>query len=381
MPVQKIRVTSASLETDYVVAVGNEQLDALGSWSRRCLGASARQIALVSNPRVYSLYGDRAEASLQKAGYAVTTFLMKDGEKYKDLKTTEALLAHLTEHRLVRTDAVVALGGGVVGDVAGFASSIYLRGIPFLQVPTTLLAMVDSSVGGKTGVNTKSGKNLIGAFHQPHGVLIDPRLLSTLPEREVTAGLCEMVKHAAISGRKMLRETNRLLDPGSADKRATIVSSDAAFAELIARNVAFKASIVAGDERESSSRRDGRSRKILNFGHTLAHALEKITRYKYFKHGEAVGYGILFAAELSKELALLDGESVNSLNDVVHRAGTLPPMPDLDPDQVIEAFAFDKKRLAGSLQMVLLKDIGKPLIVSESEIPQRAIHRALRKLL
>ena len=230
---------------------------------------------------------------------------MKDGEEHKDLGNVEKALAFFSESRLSRTDAVVALGGGVVGDLAGFAASIYMRGICFLQIPTTLLAMVDSSVGGKTGVNTAFGKNAIGAFHQPAGVLIDPAVLATLPDRELTAGFCEVVKHGALSGKKLLSQISSFLTDYPLNSFAQLqenVGFRADISNLIAANAEFKAGIVAGDEHESSSRADAKSRKILNFGHTLAHSLEKVTNYEYLKHGEAVGYGILYAAELSKNL-------------------------------------------------------------------------------
>ena len=323
-------------------------------------------------------------SSLVEAGFEVFHYLMKDGEQHKSLKTAQSALGAMSKAGLTRTDAVVALGGGVVGDLAGFASAIYLRGIAFLQIPTTLLSMIDSSVGGKTGVNTAFGKNLIGAFHQPAGVLIDPGVLKTLPVRELTAGLCEMVKHGAIGGKPLLKQTADLLSKFPVETFAgnfEISNFRSEISDLIAANVAFKATIVAGDERESSKRLDRRSRKILNFGHTLAHALEKVTNYKYFKHGEAVGYGILFAAGLSKSLALCDEKDVKLLNDVVQCVGTLPLLANIDRNEVFEAFKFDKKHLAGSLQMVLLKGIGKPVILTEKDIPRVTTQKVLKELL
>src|SRR5258706_956218 len=248
-------------------------------------------------------------------------------------------------------------------------------------VPTTLLAMIDSSVGGKTGVNSAFGKNLTGAFHQPRGVLIDTFVLKTLPVRELTAGFCEAIKQGAISSKKLLNQTGNFLaayPPGEIASFGDHKKFQKQMQDLIAAQVGFKATIVAGDERESSVRKDARSRKILNFGHTLAHALEKVTDYKYFKHGEAVGYGIMFAAELSKSLALCDEKGVKLLNDVVHRAGSLPPLANIDRQEVLEAFRFDKKHLSGSLQMVLLKGIGKPVIVTERDIPRSSIQTALK---
>ncbi|MFN2501001.1 MAG: 3-dehydroquinate synthase [Pyrinomonadaceae bacterium] len=362
----------------YEIVIGSHLLERSGGWVRRVLRRSCR-IAVVSNTTVFDHYGERFLASLSSAGFAAPHFLLKDGEQYKTLRSAEALLKFLADNGIARSDAVLALGGGVVGDISGFASAIYLRGVPFLQIPTTLLAMIDSSVGGKTGVNSTFGKNLIGAFHQPAGVLIDIDVLSTLPRREMTAGMCEAVKQGAIGSRELLAKTSKYLIVNSA--LGNSADGKTQLADLIRAHVAFKAKIVAADERESIKRKDSGSRKILNFGHTLAHALEKLTSYKYFKHGEAVGYGIIFAAELSKRLALCAEKDVKLLNDVVQQAGALPPLPRIDPNEVFEAFRFDKKRLDGSLQMVLLKGIGKPVIVDERDIPPSFIKQALKDLL
>ena len=384
MKPQTIQIKFSEKPSAYDIQIGHGLIDECGKWARKCLGKSVAKVVIISNPTVFKLYGKQTEESLHAAGFAVSHFLMKDGEQFKSLRTAESALNFFAENGISRSDAVVALGGGVVGDLAGFAAAVYLRGVAFLQIPTTLLSMIDSSVGGKTGVNSAFGKNLIGAFHQPNGVLIDINVLKTLPERELTAGLCEMVKHGAIGGKPLLDRANKfLIEYPVAESSGHFEFSNfrSEISELIAANVEFKAKIVAGDEREDSARKDARSRKILNFGHTLAHALEKVTDYKYFRHGEAVGYGILFAAELSNSLAMIDKKSVNLLYDVVHRAGTLPPLADIDRDGVYEAFKFDKKQLSGSLQMVLLKSIGKPVIVIDRDIPQASIQQALKKLL
>ena len=384
MKPQVVNIKLSGQPTAYDIAIGHDLVAESGTWVRKCLGKDAGKVVVVSNPTVFKLYGKIVTNSLAEAGFTVTHFLMKDGEQHKSLKTAEQALKFISESGLTRTDAIVALGGGVVGDMAGFVSAIYLRGLAFLQIPTTLLSMIDSSVGGKTGVNSAFGKNLIGSFHQPSGVLIDPGVLRTLPDRELTAGLCEMVKHGAIAGKALLTQTQKLLakfpvaDFSSSHEDEKFRSE---ISDLIAANVAFKAKIVAGDERESSGRTDGKSRKILNFGHTLAHALEKVTNYRYFKHGEAVGYGILFAAALSKSLALIDEKDVNLLNDVVQSVGSLPPLGDIDGNEVFEAFRFDKKHLSGSLQMILLKGIGKPVILTEKDIPRTTVQRVLKNLL
>ena len=381
---RKISIKFHEKEAGYQIVIGHDLIANSGKWSRKCLGKDAAKIVIVSNPTVFKLYGERTEESLNAAGFVVSHFLMKDGEQYKNLKTAESALKVFAESGLSRTDAVVALGGGVAGDLAGFAAAIYLRGVAFLQIPTTLLAMIDSSVGGKTGVNSASGKNLTGAFHQPKGVLIDTATLHTLPPRELTAGFCEVVKHGAISGKALLKRTNNFLTAyplSDFPLHFNISNFRSEISDLIAANVEFKARIVAGDERESAKRIDGKSRKILNFGHTLAHALEKVTDYKYFRHGEAVGYGILFAAQLSKSLALFDEKDVELLNDVVHRVGPLGPLANIDGKEVFEAFKFDKKHLAGSLQMILLKGLGKPVIVAEKDIPRVLMQKTLKELL
>lgn len=366
---REIKIKFAERGSNYSIEIGSGRLSSIGPSAASLLGNIGKAF-IVSNPTVFELYGNEVERSLIGVGFKTSKFLMKDGEEFKSLATATKLLKAMSAAGLERTDVVIALGGGVVGDLAGFAASVYLRGIRFLQIPTTLLAMVDSSVGGKTGVNAAFGKNTIGAFHQPSGVLVDTDVLSTLPEREITAGLCEMVKHAAIAGPKLLGSSRTWLKD----------RDDRQLQKLITSNITFKAKIVAGDEFESTSRVDARSRKILNFGHTLAHALEKVTNFSYFRHGEAVGYGILYAAELSKSLDLIDKKSVNLLYDVVRSVGELPPLDDIAFVEVFEAFRFDKKRSAGSLQMVLLKGFGRPVIVDAATIPHKFHSNAYRRL-
>ncbi len=382
MKIVPVKLNKESLAYD--ITIENGALSAAGEWAASVLGGKPGKITVISNKKVFALYGDLVKQRLEKAGFKTAVFLIGDGERFKNLKTLEKALFFLGENKLARTDAVLALGGGVVGDLGGFAASVYLRGIAFLQMPTTLLSMIDSSVGGKTGVNTEFGKNLIGSFYQPKGVLIDPEVLRTLPQREITAGFCEAVKQGAISGPKLLKKTSQLLDNfgnGGFAKQPEHARFAVDLENLLAEQVKFKASIVRGDERESTTKSDAKSRKILNFGHTLAHSLEKITEYRYLKHGEAVGYGIIFAAGLSKKLGLLPADEVNLLNDVVHRAGKLPPIGHIDPAKVLETFKFDKKLIGNSLQWVLLKGIGKPVIVSQKDIPHSALLTTLRRVI
>ena len=362
----------------YSITIGSGLLDETGPWSAQSLGRTNSRVLIVSNRKVFRLYGDRVQNSLAKSGFGTHVHLIGDGERFKNFHTLEKTLQVLSEYGFTRTDAVVALGGGVVGDLAGFAASIHLRGIPLLQVPTTLLSMIDSSVGGKTAVNTPFGKNLIGSFYQPTGVLIDVETLQTLPKRELTAGFCEAIKQGAISGKPLFDRTGSFLGGrarseyrGSLDYLHDLVS-------LIAEQVKFKAKVVENDETESPDNVSTRSRKILNFGHTFAHALEKATDYRYLKHGEAVGHGIMFAASLSKKLELIGQAEVNSLNDVVRRAGVLPTIANIDPSKVLDSFKHDKKRVGNSLHWVLLRGIGKPVIVRGDSIPGPAITSTLK---
>lgn len=376
-----ISIRTRPVRTSYEIEIGSGLLPDGGKWARERV--DAEKLAIVSNPTVYKLYGETLVSGLEKAGFKTAVWLMKDGERFKDLRSLEGALKFFNEIQLSRSDAVVALGGGVVGDLAGFAAAVHLRGVPFLQLPTTLLAMIDSSVGGKTGVNSDFGKNLIGAFHQPAGVLIDVSVLGTLPQREMTAGLCEAVKQGAVASRSLFNRTASFLRKYQSEAFENYFSDEEFSADLISlveSQVAFKATIVRQDERELTSRNDAKSRKILNFGHTFAHALEKITKYRYFKHGEAVGYGVIFAATLSKILEILPQDDLELLNDVVHRTGKLPDVPDIDPREILDTFKTDKKAIAGSVNWILLKGIGKPVIVSDKDIPRAAIRAALKKI-
>lgn len=378
----KIRLDGQPRE--YKINIGNSLLNNCGSWVKSALPENAKKIVVISNPKVFSLYGEEMVEKLEKENYQVFVYKIGDGERYKSLRTLEKTLRFLGENKLKRTDAIIALGGGVIGDLAGFAAAVYLRGITFLQIPTTLLAMIDSSVGGKTGVNTDFGKNLIGAFHQPSGVLIDVNVLQTLSPRELTAGFCEAVKQGAISDRKLFSQTAEFLEKYR-PKNFKKYFSESEFLDnlekLITAQVAFKAEIVKGDEQENLDRNDSRARKILNFGHTVAHALEKVTDYKYFKHGEAVGYGMMAAAEISKNVANFVESELKSLNDVVEKAGNLPPTQNINVDKVIEAFSFDKKNVGSSLQWVLLEKIGQPIIVESRHINDSIIKNSIIKVL
>lgn len=368
-----VPVKTKSDASAYEVRIGAGLLSSCGDWIAESLGQPGGKVCVVSNKKVFRIFGKTVIASLRRTGFHPFVHLIADGEHAKSFRSLEKTLKFFGENTLSRTDSVLALGGGVVGDLAGFAASIYLRGISYLQVPTTLLSMIDSSVGGKTGINTAFGKNLVGSFYQPKGVMIDPEVLTTLPSRETTAGFCEAVKQGAISGSKLLNATSAVLtQKPEYDSQV--------FSDFLVAQIRFKSSIVAADERESPDKQDAKSRKILNFGHTFAHALEKVTDFRYLRHGEAVGWGIIFAAELSKKLELLSTDEVELLNGVVHRTGILPAIEHIDPSGVFEAFKYDKKNIANSLQWILLKGIGKPVIVPQSKIPSSLLRSTIREV-
>jgi 3-dehydroquinate synthase len=349
----------------------------IGRGIRRKLGElipfkAPRRAGIISNKRVFDLYGREVVRSLKAAGFKTFDWLMPEGERYKSFPSLEKAVAFLSENRFERNDLVVALGGGVVGDLAGFAAAIYLRGVPLIQVPTTLLSQIDSSVGGKTGINLPVGKNLVGAFHQPASVFIDTETLTSLPPRELVSGFCEMVKQALVADRSLFEMTVNCLR----QNRELLLTSE--FENLIAAQCGFKASIVANDERESTSRSDTKSRRILNFGHTTAHALETITNYRWFRHGEAVGYGMLVAGELSRDLGLIDAGELKQLRDAVSLCGPLPRADNLDINQIIRALKHDKKSVAGQINWVLLEGIGRPRIVEGRLISAKSLRLSLR---
>jgi 3-dehydroquinate synthase len=373
--VRRVRVRVPARANVYEISIGAGTLARLGEVARRSLPPHARRTLIVSNRTVFDLYGGSAVQRLRAEGFDVAHWLMGDGERYKTAATLKRLLDFLSESGLERGDAVVALGGGVVGDLAGFAAAVYLRGIAFVQVPTTLLAQVDASVGGKVAVNTNAGKNLIGAFHHPRAVLIDVDTLRTLPPRELTAGWCESLKQGAAGDRQLFDKTHDFLRrraPGEGAARGEQLE------RLVAAQVAFKASIVRGDEREEAARDDHRSRRILNFGHTTAHALEAATRFRRFRHGEAVGRGMLVAGEISKRLGLLAPSELELLRDALRFCGRLPRADDIGEDEILRRISHDKKMIGGQLKWVLLERVGRARIVDGKEIGQRLLRASLR---
>jgi 3-dehydroquinate synthase len=266
---------------------------------------------------------------------------------------------------LDRASTLVTFGGGVVGDMAGFAAATYLRGIPLVHVPTTLLAQVDSAIGGKVGVNHPLGKNLIGAFYQPHAVVIDPRVLGTLPRREFRAGLYEVVKYGMTS-------SAALFDRVARQQKPIFAREPEALTPMIAESCRIKADIVAADEREAGLRR------VLNFGHTAGHAIEAVTKYRRFRHGEAVGYGMLVAAAVATSRGALADHDSRALSDLIASLGPLPPVADIAPGRIVEAMHRDKKVVAGRLHFVLPIAIGATTIAED--ITEKELRAALARV-
>jgi 3-dehydroquinate synthase len=376
----RIQVRLPARQTNYEIKIDAGLLSELGREVRGVLGPNSRRVALISNPTVFDHYGKRALQSLRAVNLKTSHWLMPEGERHKSLRSWEQALGFLAASGLERGDAVLALGGGVVGDLAGFAAATYLRGIAFVQAPTTLLAQIDASVGGKTGVNLPAGKNLVGAFHQPSLVVIDTETLRTLPPRELTAGWCEAVKQGAVGSRKLFDQTRRVLRRSGTDFSLWLQDreSQTEVCATIAEHCRFKVAIVAGDEQEEISRTDQRSRRILNFGHTTAHALEKVTGYRRFRHGEAVGYGMLVAGEISKNIGMLASGELESLREAVRLCGPLPRAHDLSIDEITAAMKHDKKSVGGVTRWVLLERIGRAGIVSGNQIDQRTLRSSLR---
>lgn len=314
------------------------------------------QVMIVTNETVAPLYLESARSCFP--GKQVDTVVLPDGEKYKDWKTLNLIFDRLLEQRHSRKTTLVALGGGVVGDMAGFAAATYQRGVPFIQIPTTLLSQVDSSVGGKTGINHPLGKNMIGAFHQPEAVLIDTDSLRTLPPREVSAGLAEVIKYGLIRDTAFLAWLEQEI-PSLMDLDA------AALVEAIYRSCACKAEVVALDERE------GGLRAILNLGHTFGHAIETYAGYGNWLHGEAVGTGMMMAADLSLRQGMIsDGDCTRTMR-IIERAN-LPSLAPagMTPEDFHGLMAVDKKNVDGSLRLVLLRALGDAIVTDEVDRPK-----------
>jgi 3-dehydroquinate synthase len=332
-------------ERSYPIHVGANVLDRVGE-SLQQAGLRGK-VAIVSNPTVAQLYLDPVHDALSASGFEVAPILLPDGEEHKNLRSLATIYDGLVKARLERKSGILALGGGVVGDLAGFAAATYLRGVPYVQLPTTLLAQVDSSVGGKTGVNHEDGKNLIGAFYQPKLVLIDVTVLRTLPRRELVAGLAEVIKYGIIEDPVLFH----LLE----DKIERLLGLDQELLiQVIATCCAIKARVVELDEREDNYR------AALNFGHTIGHALEAATGYQQFLHGEAVGVGMTKATAISLQQGFCDRKSFERVIQLIKKAGLPIELPsDISIANLLQGMEVDKKAAGGKIKFVMCEGIGK----------------------
>ncbi|MEW6373677.1 MAG: bifunctional shikimate kinase/3-dehydroquinate synthase AroKB [Pseudomonadota bacterium] len=345
-------------ERSYPIAIGPGLLSDPAALARHIGG---NKVAIVTNTTVAPLYLDKVAAPLRAAGREVVEIVLPDGEEHKHWGSLMSVFDALLANKCDRKTTLVALGGGVIGDLTGFAAASYMRGVPFVQIPTTLLAQVDSSVGGKTGINHPLGKNMIGAFYQPRAVLADTSTLSTLPDRELSAGLAEVIKHGAILDVEFF-------DWIEANIQALVAREPQALAHAIARSCEIKADVVRKDERE------GGLRAVLNFGHTFGHAIEAGLGYGEWLHGEAVGCGMVMAADLSHRLGLVDAATLERVRALVQAAGLPTVAPDLGIERWIELMEVDKKNEGGAIKFILLKPLGSPSITS---VPQEVLRATL----
>ncbi len=333
-------------ERSYPILIGQSLLSNPEQLRSHIAGS---RVAIVTNTTVAPLYLDQLTRGIAAIGKQVMAIVLPDGEEEKTWANLMQIFDELLKQKCDRQTTLIALGGGVIGDMTGFAAATYMRGVPFVQVPTTLLAQVDSSVGGKTGINHPLGKNMIGAFYQPQAVLADTSTLNTLPARELSAGLAEVIKHGAIIDARFFAWLESNIDK--------LMAKDAdALAYAIKRSCEIKADVVRQDERE------GGLRAILNFGHTFGHAIEAGLGYGNWLHGEAVGCGMVMAANLSHRLGFIDEATKNRVSALVHAAGLPVVAPDLGTERWLELMQVDKKNEGGQIKFILIKPLGTPLI-------------------
>jgi len=359
----KIRVELG--ERSYTIASGSGILKDIGKSLERF--DFSRKAAIVSNPTVYDLYGKTLRSSLSDSGFEIIEIILPDGEEYKNLSSVEKIYEQLLKMRFDRKSVLIALGGGVIGDITGYAASTYMRGIDFIQVPTTLLAQVDSSVGGKTGVNHALGKNMIGTFWQPRLVWVDISTLHSLSRRNFLAGMAEIIKYGIIWDSAFFDFLEK--------KRETLLSLNPDdLIHIIRRSCEIKADVVSRDERESGLR------AILNFGHTIGHAIETATGYSTFLHGEAVAIGMHVEAILAHETGLIGSDEVSRLQHLLKTFGLPFEIPaGIDLTALFEAMKLDKKSVSGDLKFVLPEQIGRVRV--QGNISEKIVHQAIKKVL
>ena len=353
-------------QQSYKIAIAPGCLDRLGEHVAELnLG---KKVLLVSNPTIFQHYGQRAIASLQAAGCEVAHHIIPPGEPYKNLDSIQKIYDAALTNRLERSSVMVALGGGVIGDMTGFASATWLRGINFVQVPTSLLAMVDAAIGGKTGVNHPQGKNLIGAFHQPSLVLIDPDVLQTLPVRELRAGMAEVIKYGVIWDAELFAQM---------EKSKNFSQFRYIKAELmdfiLTCSCQAKADVVSKDEKEAGLR------AILNYGHTIGHAVESLTGYTQFIHGEAVAIGMVAAGKIAMHLGMWSQSDAQRQDELIKKAGLPTKLPaDLDIDAIVDALQTDKKVKDGKVRFILPTQIG--VVEITDKVPADTIRQVLAEM-
>ena len=356
----------------YQIAIAAGGLDRLGEWMTGSAEQPlnlGRKVLVVSNPEIWQHYGDRAIASLEKASFQATSCILPAGEPYKTLNSLQKIYDAALAQRLERSSTLVALGGGVIGDMTGFAAATWLRGISVVQVPTSLLAMVDAAIGGKTGVNHPQGKNLIGAFHQPRLVLIDPEVLTTLPEREFRAAMSEVIKYGVIWDADLFQqlEQSQRLDCLSELDETLLFS-------ILQRSCQAKAEVVSQDEKEAGLR------AILNYGHTIGHAVESLTGYQAVNHGEAVAIGMMAAGEIAVELGTWwDRQSCDCQQGLIEKARLPQQIPaEISNDAILDSLQTDKKVKAGKVRFVLPPKIGQAKVTDA--VPPELIRQVLQRL-
>jgi 3-dehydroquinate synthase len=344
----------------------------VGEGLLKCAGRLLSGLGLTSSPMVvtnstvWRLHGSALQYSLGDLWNPALVLSIGDGEQYKNHATLQRIYERLFRARADRRSWILAFGGGVVGDVAGFAAATFMRGIPYVSIPTTLLSQVDSSIGGKVGINVPQGKNLIGAFHQPSAVLSDTSVLRTLPRRELSAGLYEVLKCGAIRSEPLLSYLERRL-------AAILDCRPAALEHIVVAASRIKAEVVSRDEREQELR------MVLNYGHTVGHALEAVTAYRRFKHGEAVAWGMIAALQFGRALGLADREETERLVRLIRRVAPLPPLGGIELTPLWNALRRDKKFRAGDIRMVLLPRLGRAKIVAD--IDPSSLRLFLKKFL
>ena len=333
----------------YQIVIGAGLLEQASRWLKEI--SPSGKLVIITNPVVRRLYGDRLKEALDKDGFEATILLVDDGEEHKSLESAARLYSELTERHAERQTPVLALGGGVIGDLAGFVAATYLRGVPLVQIPTTLLAQVDSSIGGKVAVNHGRLKNRVGVFYQPRLVISDTGTLKTLPAGELANGLAEVIKSAVIRDGDFFSYIEKNMSRIKA-------LDDAVLEQVVARSAQIKAEVVAQDETDLGLR------NILNYGHTIGHAIETVSDFG-MEHGQAVAAGMLAAARISNKMGHLDSAGVTRLGSVIEAAGLSPEIPKLDMTRVMRAIGHDKKVVAGRIRFVLPSAIGSVFITEE----------------